>query len=179
VLAVALLPPLTAAGQDIPAALASPDRDEAMAAVAAAPREGDLDTSFSGDDKVTTTFGGTDTAAALALQADGKIVVAGTSNGNFALTRYRTTGGLDTSFSGDGRVTTNFGGDDRAYAVALQSDGKIVVAGTSNDNFALARYLSSGALDTSFSDDGKSPPSLVVRTMPPPSPSNPIMAGWW
>jgi uncharacterized delta-60 repeat protein len=156
VLAVALLLPLTAAGQDIPAALASPDRDEAMAAVAAAaPREGDLDTSFSGDGKVTTTFGGTDTAAALALQADGKIVVAGTSNGNFALARYLATGALDTSFSGDGKVTTNFGGDDRAYAVALQSDGKIVVAGTSNDNFALARYLANGNLDATFSGDGK------------------------
>ena len=131
-----------------------------------APGSGDLDTSFSGDGKVLTNFGSgrDDVALALALQPDGKIVVAGYSDVSgsldFALARYLSNGTLDPSFSGDGKVLTNFGtSDDVAYALALQPDGKIVVAGYSNASgsldFALARYLSNGTLDPSFSGDGK------------------------
>ena len=130
---------------------------------------GDLDPSFDGDGKVTTTFGSgsNDWADAVAIQADGKIVVAGYSNasGNddFALARYLPNGTLDASFSGDGRVLTNFGSgsNDWANAVALQPDGKIVVAGLSSDSasgnegFALARYLPNGAMDASFGGDGR------------------------
>ena len=76
-------------------------------------------------------------AYALALQPDGKIVVAGESsasgNGDFALARYLPNGTLDPSFGGDGRVLTDFGSGsyDGASALALQPDGKIVVAGYS------------------------------------------------
>jgi uncharacterized delta-60 repeat protein len=68
-------------------------------------------------------------------------------------------GDLDTSFGGTGMVTTNFGGvDDRAFALALQPDGKLVVAGVSlahsSWDFALARYLPDGTLDPTFSGDG-------------------------
>jgi len=129
---------------------------------------GDLDTSFGGDGIVTTDFGsGFDRAEALALQPDGKIVVAGSSwasgNGNFALARYLRTGTLDPTFSGNGTVLTDFGSghNDVAYAVALQPDGKIVVAGasfvrdlSSDGVFALARYLRTGTLDPSFGGDG-------------------------
>ena len=75
----------------------------------------------------------------------------------FALTRYNPNGSLDTSFSGDGKLTTDFGGAEHAFAIALQADGKIIVAGrsTAGDDFALARYNPNGSLDTGFSGDGK------------------------
>ena len=92
---------------------------------------GDLDVSFSGDGKQTTDFGGADLASAVAVQADGKLVVAGTSDGNFALARYGVDGALDPSFSGDGLVTTDIGGTDDGQGVAIQADGKIVVVGGS------------------------------------------------
>ena len=123
--------------------------------------DGSLDTSFSGDGKLTTDFGSSDAGAAVAVQGDGKIVAVGGSAGDFALARYNPNGSLDTSFSGDGKQTTDFGGFGQVAAgVALQGDGKIVVAGnggsTGNSvDFALARYNTDGSLDTSFSGDGK------------------------
>jgi uncharacterized delta-60 repeat protein len=130
---------------------------------------GDLDTSFGGDGRVTTSFGSgrVDTATALTLQPDGKIVAAGVSLASgttpFALARYLPNCILDPSFGGDGRVLTDFGSSssDGASALALQSDGKIVVAGYScvsciNDfAFALARYLPNSSLDATFSGDGR------------------------
>jgi len=117
---------------------------------------GSLDASFSGDGKQTTDFGGFDEATGVALQGDGKIFVVGqTALSDFALARYNPNGSLDTSFSGDGKQRTDFGGDDRATGVALQEDGKIIAAGGGADDFALARYMPDGTLDTSFSGDGK------------------------
>jgi uncharacterized delta-60 repeat protein len=130
--------------------------------------DGSLDTSFSGDGRLITDFGATtDIAVSVAIQADGKIVAAGTSlqsatEVDFAVARYNADGSLDTSFRGDGRLTTDFGtaGDDFANSVAIQADGKIVVAGESSpsgiwNDFALARYNVDGSLDTSFSGDGR------------------------
>jgi uncharacterized delta-60 repeat protein len=111
---------------------------------------GSLDTTFSGDGKQTTDFGGSDQANGVALQADGKVVAAGSGaaslGGGFALARYNANGSLDTSFSGDGTQTTDFGGIDAANAVALQDDGNIVAVGVGlgtyyTSDFALARYL--------------------------------------
>ena len=122
---------------------------------------GSLDESFGAGGKVITTFGGSDQAAAVILQPDGKIVVAGqTDTGlsiDFALVRYMPDGSLDGAFGSGGRVTTNFIGnsDDLGSAVALQPDGKIVVGGSSDDNFALARYTPEGVLDSSFGTEGK------------------------
>jgi uncharacterized delta-60 repeat protein len=125
--------------------------------VLAAP--GDLDTSFGGDGKVTTNFtSGFDAASALAIQADGRLVAAGTSGGRkFALARYNSDGTLDTSFGGDGKVTTDFTSSfDGASALAIQADGRLVAAGSAGGRrFALARYNSDGTLDTSFGGDGK------------------------
>jgi uncharacterized delta-60 repeat protein len=113
--------------------------------------DGTLDNSFSSDGKLTTAMGsGDDYIYSSALQADGKIVVAGYtyggSNSSIALARYNTDGTLDNSFSSDGKVTTAIGSSSGAKSVALQSDGKIVVAGYSasgtNNLFTLARYLS-------------------------------------
>jgi uncharacterized delta-60 repeat protein len=121
---------------------------------------GDLDPTFDGDGQAITDMGGGDKANAIAQQTDGKLVVAGTSNNDFALTRYNTDGTLDTSFDGDGKIITDFGNSDRGNAVAIQTDGKIVVAGTSGVDFALARYNSDGSLDTTFDSDGM----LTVNT---------------
>ena len=122
---------------------------------------GSLDTSFSGDGKQTTDFGGVDGANGVAIQGDGKIVAVGGGGRrrhDFALARYNPNGSLDTSFSGDGKQTTDFGGFDEANGVALQGDGKIVAVGAADgasDDFALARYNPNGSLDTTFSGDGK------------------------
>ncbi len=128
--------------------------------------DGSLDSGFGTDGKVITPIGGSDDwGYGVAIQADGKILLGGRSyngsNYDFALVRYNTDGSLDTSFSGDGMVTTGFGSSsaDAAYSVALQADGKILLAGDSNVagtyDFALVRYNSDGSLDTSFSGDGK------------------------
>jgi uncharacterized delta-60 repeat protein len=126
---------------------------------------GSLDTSFNGTGKVTTAIGlNNDSASALALQPNGKLVAAGYSyngfNYDFALARYNADGSLDTSLDSDGIVTTPFAVyDDLAYAVAVQPDGKIIAAGRSsngsNYDFALARYNPNGSLDTSFNGTGK------------------------
>jgi len=120
---------------------------------------GDLDPTFGGDGTVTTSFVGYDGISAVAVQADGKIVVAGYTGGNdFGVARLLGNGNLDTSFDGDGKVTIDFGGYDGANAVAIQSDDKIVVAGYTSgpsDDFAVARLLTNGALDTTFDGDGK------------------------
>jgi uncharacterized delta-60 repeat protein len=100
-------------------------------------------------------------AQALALQRDGKIVVAGWSwEGNgpvVVLARYTATGSLDPSFGSNGTTTTASGTHVWAYALALQPDGKIVVAGPAfgPSAFALARYRADGTLDPSFGGDGQ------------------------
>jgi uncharacterized delta-60 repeat protein len=133
VLAAVLLLPLTAVEQDTPVVIASPDSDEAVEALAGtAPREGDLDTSFGGDGKVTTDFGGEDQARALAIQPDGKIVVAGADT-TFALARYLPNGTLNPTFGHGGTVETYLSRHAWAIALALQLDGKLVVAGRSSE----------------------------------------------
>jgi uncharacterized delta-60 repeat protein len=122
-----------------------------------------IDTSFDGDGKLTTDFGGNDVATAVAVQPDGKILVAGytTANGGTALilARYNNNGSLDASFGTNGRVIVP--AIQNAKAMAIQPDGKIIAAGSTphtvapfGENFALARFLPNGSLDTSFDTDG-------------------------
>jgi uncharacterized delta-60 repeat protein len=126
--------------------------------------DGSLDTTFDADGKLTTNLSGNldDYGNAVAIQSDGKILVAGsaynvaTPSSDFALARYNTDGTLDTTFDVDGQVTTDFGSsDDQASAVRVQTDGKIVVGGVSNTEFALVRYNTDGSLDLTFDSDGK------------------------
>jgi uncharacterized delta-60 repeat protein len=126
-------------------------------AVARYNANGSLDTSFSGDGKATIGFGGDDRLYDMALQSDGKLVLVGDRDGDFAVARLNANGTLDTSFDGDGKLTTNFGGHERAEAVVIQPDGKIVVLGpqASPHKSHMARYLPSGALDTTFGSGGK------------------------
>lgn len=138
--------------------------------------DGSLDTSFSGDGKVITNLSRHyDSARAVAIDPDGKIVIAGTvnwgPNPNFGVARYNHDGSLDTSFSGDGKLTIDVSGrSDAGLEMAIQSDGKIVVSGEggfgrgrTDSKFAVVRLTAAGALDDSFSTDGKVMTQLTPR----------------
>jgi uncharacterized delta-60 repeat protein len=127
---------------------------------------GDLDTTFSGDGKVISAIStsGDDVAKGVAIQRDGKIVVAGYCTGassrDFCVARYNSNGTLDDTFSSDGKVIASItSSNDDGRAVAIQADGKIVVAGTCgvfpNRDFCLARFTDVGILDDTFSSDGR------------------------
>lgn len=134
-------------------------------------RNGSLDTSFGDGGIVTTTFPEGSYAFDVALQPDGKIIAAGTvfvdfnigesSDTDFALARYNPDGTPDATFGNGGQVTTDFVGfEDDAFSVLIQPDGKIVAVGSANDpatfyDFAAARYLSNGTIDTTFGVAGK------------------------
>jgi uncharacterized delta-60 repeat protein len=177
------------------------------------------DTSFGNNGEVRTSFAaaGQDSASDLAIQADGKIVVAGSAGGpylgcdegypgapDFALARYNTNGSLDTSFGTDGKVITNFV-DDSVSKLAIQTDGKILAAGSAfdlhvsggNSDFALARYHSDGSLPVtglrlepgtvrpggsftaSFSGpDLTSSPYFDLRFRPPGSDTDEVALNW-
>ena len=130
---------------------------------------GSLDASFGNGGIVTTNFievtnlpGWSDSASSVALQADGRIVVAGTTQPNGgplgAISRYNADGSLDTTFSGDGKVS-----DARFNSiqdVAVQADGRIVVVGRAYPvngnlgNFAIGRFDADGSPDTTFGTNG-------------------------
>lgn len=144
-------------------------------ALPASAQQGSLDTTFDGDGKavIPIDWGGelTDVAADVASQFDGKIVVVGTASitltdYDFAVVRLNQDGSLDTSFGFGGKtgVAFDLGGDnaDSAAAVAIQGDGKIVVAGVAespagpyNGDFAVARLDAYGSLDPTFGTGGK------------------------
>jgi uncharacterized delta-60 repeat protein len=134
-----------------------------VATSSAAAAAGDLDPSFSGDGRLVTGLTPQyDWASAVAVQGDGKIVVAGGgfNGGQFAVLRYNSNGTRDLTFAGDGSVTTNFTSkDDFANGIAIQADGKIVVVGEVgsgglNPKFGIARYDTNGNLDGTFSGNG-------------------------
>jgi uncharacterized delta-60 repeat protein len=108
--------------------------------------DGSLDASFAGDGTLITDFGpGGSVAFDVAFQANGKIMAVGGA-GDSALARYTADGSLDTTFGGDGTAGLGKSG----YALAIQPDGKIVIAGASEGNFAVSRYNPDGSLDTTF-----------------------------
>jgi uncharacterized delta-60 repeat protein len=166
--------------------LAAGSGDDNFAAARYAKADGALDTTYGlgGKAEADVPFSGpsSETAMGVALQPDGKLVVVGPTDvgpitqvggdQQFGLARYNTDGSLDVGFGaggidGDGRVNTNFrtlpngaGTEDAPSAVALQSDGKIVVVGRdapnvdASEDFAVARYNPDGSLDSSFGAGG-------------------------
>jgi len=130
--------------------------------------DGALDLTFGKEGKVRTDIldGSYDIAYAVTVQPDGKTVAVGTAVSpmpQFAVARYNRDGSLDQTFGSGGKVLTAFRESDFALAVAVQRDGKIVVAGLSMaadsvqhpDAFAVARYNRDGSLDLTFGDGGK------------------------
>ncbi|MFB7512640.1 calcium-binding protein [Streptomyces sp. NPDC056144] len=124
--------------------------------------DGTLDTSFSNDGMVTADFGGTEFGNAISVQPDGKILAAGSGGAGFALLRYHANGTPDATFGTGGRTSVAFPGDGGLpYAMALQTNGKIVLAGRADDpnsseanDFGVARFNSNGTIDTGFAGDG-------------------------
>lgn len=128
--------------------------------------DGSLDATFGSGGVARLGFSG-GTAFGVAIQPDGKIVVAGTvplsgSAEGFSVGRLEADGGLDTTFGQNGRVVFNFekGKSAWCHAIALQSNGCIVLGGHSNGAFAAARLTSAGALDPGFNGAGK----LVLKS---------------
>ena len=138
--------------------------------------DGSLDSSFDGDGRTQVDFGfhGDEAGQAIALQADGRIIVVGPAfKGNpappdqfdWGIARFDPDGSLDDTWDEDGLLQTDFGGaDDVALSVAVQQDGRILVAGLAgkpnpggppNGDIGLARYLSNGQLDPTFGLGGK------------------------
>jgi uncharacterized delta-60 repeat protein len=126
--------------------------------------DGTLDTMFGTKGKVIAAIdSANDYCFSINLETDRKIVLSGISTSSlityFALAKYNADGSLDTTFGVKGKILTNFdGGDDETRSCVVQNDGKILVAGFTgffpNENFALARYLSTGSLDSSFGING-------------------------
>jgi uncharacterized delta-60 repeat protein len=152
----------------------SSDSSGSDMAVARYTSTGTPDTSFDNDGIALVDFGNESSARAVAVQHDGKIVLAGWAlhqegesccSSDFALVRLTTAGALDNSFGDGGRVLTDFlpgadNGYDAAFAVSVQPDGRIVaagaaVAGGDSVDFAVARYGVDGSLDSTFSRDGR------------------------
>jgi uncharacterized delta-60 repeat protein len=146
---------------------------------------GRLDPSFGHGGKVLTSFGGRSEAyaAALLIQRDGKLVVAGEdSAGSYlavALARYNADGSLDPSFGSGGRAVTKvaeYGGG--ASAVVLQADGKIVVNAAGGERRVLVRYTVHGKLDRSFGVDGKAVASKTAPALALQRDGKFVDAGW-
>ncbi len=125
--------------------------------------DGSPDNSFDGDGQRTILFGPQDNQIRnVSLQSDGKLLVAGHYyNGanatRFAIARCNSNGSPDNSFDGDGILTTAFSDsdDDLATSIVVQNDGKILAAGFTNHDLAIARYHNNGSPDNSFDEDGK------------------------
>ena len=121
--------------------------------------DGSLDNSFGNGGKVITDFVGfyNDKGNAVAIQSDGKILLAGSAshNGNdmthFIMVRYHPDGSLDSTFGTNGQVIGMLG---EASAMTLQSDGKILLGGTSDFSMAVERYHPDGTLDSTFGTNG-------------------------
>jgi len=140
-------------------------------AVARYNADGTLDPNFGNAGLATADFGAETKGSSIAVEPNGTIVVGGTTANvadptglehNFALARFTTGGLLDASFGSGGEFSFNFnGGIDDAAAIAIQSDGKILIAGTRTDtttfnsNFALARVTVNGTLDATFGNGGE------------------------
>ncbi|MFZ2726915.1 MAG: hypothetical protein WAX77_11735 [Methylococcaceae bacterium] len=124
---------------------------------------GSLDTSFGGTGIITGNAGINEVMSGVVALKDGKFLVGGT-NGNYdlVLERYNIDGSLDASFGTNGRVITDLGGAEQASGLAVQSDGKILLTGSSDSDFILVRYNADGSLDSAFNGTNNHLPTGTV-----------------
>ncbi|CAN5423411.1 hypothetical protein BH09PLA1_BH09PLA1_27270 [soil metagenome] len=115
---------------------------------------GTMDTTFSGDGVVLIDYGDNEYGNSVAIDANNRIVVAGTAYNNFAVSRLNADGTLDSTFAGAGRTGVDFGSYEEARSVAIDHDGRIFITGTTSDKLAVACLNSGGVPDASFSGDG-------------------------
>jgi uncharacterized delta-60 repeat protein len=136
-------------------------------------RDGSIDQSFGVDGRVITDFGTFDYIRNLQVQSDGKILVAGSQRKEYfaydgagiILGRFNSNGSLDPSFANNGKLIATFNNYAEAYSAVVQSDGKILIAGTTGPgdpnysysllDFLAVRYNPDGTLDNDFGDGGK------------------------
>src|SRR5215471_7757787 len=122
---------------------------------------GSLDSSFGKNGALRTKIGYSAAGFSVAIQPDGKILVAGTASfatGDFVLVRYTSAGNLNAGFGSNGIAATDFGQEDQGLSVVIKPDGKILVAGIttgSGTDFALAQYTPNGQPDGRFGSGGK------------------------
>ena len=154
--------------------------------------DGRRDTSIA---KIPLHFAASDNTPTYAFQPDGKVLTAGSINGDFVVSRYHPDGALDESFGTAGRVTADFGHDDRPAGVGVQPDGTIIVGGISRDDesvdlqgdngygsFALAAYDPDGSV-ADFGENSRLAykfyaPHSNVTDFIIDSQGNIAMAGW-
>jgi uncharacterized delta-60 repeat protein len=132
--------------------------------------DGTLDSSFGTAGQVTVPLAQDFVTGGAALQPDGKLVIAGTygsaGSSDFALLRLLSNGAPDPSFDGDGLATASFAGTDVGRSVVALPDGRHVVAGSHDDDFALVRFLPGGSLDTTFGTGGLATGSFGAPVTP-------------
>jgi uncharacterized delta-60 repeat protein len=125
--------------------------------------DGTLDTGFGGNGIAGTVTPAVDGSCGMALQPNGRIVLAGSSGSDIALMRLNANGTPDSSFGSGGKVTIDLGGNDQGCGVVLQRDGKIVYGGTTtvhpdhsgfDSDFAIVRFEADGDRDPTFGTDG-------------------------
>jgi uncharacterized delta-60 repeat protein len=130
---------------------------DADLAVARMRPDGTLDPAFGDGGVATRDFGGGELGTSAALQPDGKILVAGlTTEFDFAVARFLPGGALDAGFGSGGLSQVSFGGIDLAWAIALQPDGRILVAGQAFTSIGVARLLPDPPV---VPPDGDGPPT--------------------
>ncbi|MBP6333954.1 MAG: T9SS type A sorting domain-containing protein [Bacteroidia bacterium] len=134
-------------------------------AIAKYDRNGNLSSNFGSGGKISTDISGEDDYGnSIAVQTDGKIIMAGYTGDvlagtKFAMIRYDSLGQIDVGFGLNGKVVTDFVSHDQNYGICIQADHKILLAGRvyngSDNDFGIARYDEFGNLDNSFDLDGK------------------------
>jgi uncharacterized delta-60 repeat protein len=130
-------------------------------AVARIDSDGNLDDSFSGNGKELFGLSGDTRGADVAIQSNGRIVCVGRDGHDLLVVRFKSDGTPDSSFDGDGSATTSFSDAVEGMAVAVDPGTQEILAGAthvvsgSTEDFVIARYTTTGALDNTWSDDGK------------------------
>lgn len=115
---------------------------------------GSLDGTFGSGGVVSINPGSSAGITSLAVQSDGKIVTGGYVDGDLAVSRFNTNGSIDTGFGTSGTAFLGVSSAEVGNSVAIQNDGRVVVTGSAGSQILVARFLTTGTLDTSFASQG-------------------------